>query len=418
MKINSINNTNLTFGYNKKLNEKLENTLKKDDAPIASRILDLNKYCNSVEDQIDILNKNNQSTSKTNQLWDLLIPVKTALAEKIEELYPKLNYAKKEGEHYYNQGYKEVQKGILPEKSGKFALGSQILNLIGENTNEDDNASSSLELLTPYVPKNNSPKNLDEVTVNSNVKKKLYDCLITTTQNPASAQKDLEEYGLIYPKGILLHGPSGCGKSRIIEAIANETQIPMFNLNLAVAVTNPAFFNQAFQYIDSFIVKNDTPVLLQMENIDTIQEAEGISNINIAQISDLMNDNPNIIVLATAEDNKNLNPKIKSRFEEQINVPLPNKEERMAIIADNLFDKSKASEFLKSLTNLEEVANLFDKNSIKDLNIASEKAARIAKNNGKREIGIEDFKLAKKEMDNEEGTQKNPNRGKIGYVLN
>ena len=102
MKINNING--VTFGYNKNLNNNVNNRLsKKRGIPeVDQSLLELNKYCINTEKKLRSAEKHGE-TDLVNFYSNLLITIKPQLAEEINERFPDINYRQKEIDSYNDE---------------------------------------------------------------------------------------------------------------------------------------------------------------------------------------------------------------------------------------------------------------------------------------------------------------------------
>ena len=102
MRIHSI--ANISFGYNKELNEKVNNKLKyaKGNKELAKTLLDMNNLCNSTEDRLREAEKDKKQ-NLVEMYSSLFIPLKPIVADQLEYRFPLLNYRKTELEGYKNE---------------------------------------------------------------------------------------------------------------------------------------------------------------------------------------------------------------------------------------------------------------------------------------------------------------------------
>ena len=134
-------------------------------------------------------------------------------------------------------------------------------------------------MLEVYNPSPQSPKGFSDVAGMSDLKRDLSEGIIQLIQNPEQAKLDFDDYGKTIPKSILLYGPPGCGKTYITQALAAETESPLYLLNISKAGSH--YINMtskniqaAFDEMISIADKSDKPCLLFMDEIDTMAAAQ------------------------------------------------------------------------------------------------------------------------------------------------
>lgn len=89
----------------------------------------------------------------------------------------------------------------------------------------------------------------DQIGGLSNLKKWIY-------QRAKAFEPKAREYGLPYPRGILLNGPQGCGKTVLAKATAHELNVPLFALDIgdlygSLVGSTEANFRKMIKVVDS-----------------------------------------------------------------------------------------------------------------------------------------------------------------------
>ncbi|MFT6716855.1 MAG: cell division protease FtsH [Saprospiraceae bacterium] len=206
--------------------------------------------------------------------------------------------------------------------------------------------------------------------------------------------------GAKIPKGALLVGPPGTGKTLIAKAVAGEAQVPFFSLSGSDFVE--MFVGVGASRVRDLFkqAKEKSPCIIFIDEIDAIGRARGknpAQNSNDERENTLnqlltemdgFGDNSGIIVLAATNradilDRALLRP---GRFDRQIYVDMPDKNEREAIFKVHLkplkIDETVDVEFLASQTPGFSGADI--------ANICNE-AALIAARTDKKSVEKQDF---------------------------
>lgn len=159
--------------------------------------------------------------------------------------------------------------------------------------------------------------------------------------NPVRAK----EFGLSFPKGILLLGVPGCGKSLCAKAIAMEWNLPLLKLDPANLYNK--YIGESEKNFKRAMVTSEklAPVILWIDEIEKAfssshgNEDGGVSmRIFGSFLTWLQDRNGDVFVVATANDIDRLPPEFlrKGRFDEIFFVDLPSAESRKAIFEIHL----------------------------------------------------------------------------------
>ena len=165
--------------------------------------------------------------------------------------------------------------------------------------------------------------------------------------NPEKAK----EFGLTFPKGVLLLGVPGCGKSLCAKAVATEWGLPLLKLdpsniyNKYIGETEKNF-KRAMKTAEKI-----SPVILWIDEIEKAfssaggdSEDGGVSRrIFGTFLSWLQDRKGDVFIVATANDVTKLPPEFlrKGRFDEIFFVDLPSEEARTAIFGIHLEKRGK-----------------------------------------------------------------------------
>lgn len=205
------------------------------------------------------------------------------------------------------------------------------------------------------------------------------------------------------PKGILFVGPPGTGKTLLARAIAGELKIPVFAVSMGSLVTGGAeairsLFNQARAVIATGKAKK---VLIFIDELDAIGTRFGKKALGAYELSVLnqlltelegFEDRNDIIVIAATNRPENVDPALKraGRFDWTIEISLPDKKKREALIRNILAKKGVDSLGL----NLEKTLELSEEFNVPDILVLVEKAAMLAVNDNRNYITEEDLDSA------------------------
>ena len=165
--------------------------------------------------------------------------------------------------------------------------------------------------------------------------------------------------GAVVPRGVLMVGPPGTGKTLLARAVAGEAQVPFFS------VTGSSFVELfvgvgASRVRDLFAeARKRAPAIIFIDEIDAIgqrraggagayvsnDEREQTLNQLLAEM-DGFEPTAGIVVLAATNRPEILDPALlrPGRFDRQVTIPLPNVNERAAILAVHCRGKKLAGD--------------------------------------------------------------------------
>ena len=221
----------------------------------------------------------------------------------------------------------------------------------------------------------------------------------------ANAKEDLEEVvdflkhpakfkglGARIPKGVLLIGPPGTGKTLIARAVAGEAKVPFYSISGSEFVEMFVGVG-ASRVRDLFAkAKKNAPCIIFVDEIDAVgrrrgtgmggghDEREQTLNQILVEM-DGFEQGENVIVLAATNRADVLDPALlrPGRFDRRVNIILPDRKDRLAILKVHLKDKP-----LHSDVDVEALAAKTAGSSGADLsNIVNEAAIRAARRNSK-----------------------------------
>lgn len=464
-----------SFGYDKKANDelrlKLINYRDNEDKEWGNTLLNLQWHCNTLEDSIRICEKkmvkDEKLSHKFHDYVDIFLSSKEALCAYVVDTFPETDFSDKEFLHYQHQlaikKYpKEDWRKSVCEKIQDWCQQTRNINQFygktlkdpepvdvepsNKETESKNNAQkpqgtsekpettddtsvdkpSTQSQLDKTNPKSfleifhngpNTPKGFCDVAGMAQLKQELSDGIIQYIINPEQAQLDFEEYGKTMPKAILLYGPPGCGKTYITQALSQEVQTPLYMLNISKAGSHyinltSKNIKEAFEQVTELSKKSDKPIMLFMDEIDTMafDRSSRTENEDLKQVGTLLQEidkvkNANVILIGATNKVNLLDPAIRRRFDMKTLVDIPDVESIQALVKKNLSSYKKGQQLMHSDEEILEIAKLLKGFSNSSICNISKQAALNALNRDRADIAFEDFEKAIKET-----TEEKPDR--------
>lgn len=262
------------------------------------------------------------------------------------------------------------------------------------------------------------------------LKELLNDRIVGALKNPKQAELDFVEYGKKSPRGILFYGPPGCGKTTITEHLATEAGVKLLKVEAGsvggIYVHETSIYTDAvFNYAESIATK-DKPVIVLIDDADAFftKRNEHSKSWEAEEMATFLNriqkagDN-NVVVIAATNRYDIMDEAIRSRFEEQIYVGLPDFEARKAIVKMFMSQRTKGKAIAENEDALNTLAQKLDKFPIRAIKMISDKASIAALKDGRRDITVQDFEKIISENKNmqvkEENYKTNVDKKPIGF---
>ncbi len=439
MRIQSINNT-VNFGYNKQLNDTVNKKLEKakGNKELAKTLLEMNRFANATEDKLRQAEKN-----KNQQLVDIysniFINIKPTITEVLDKRFPQLKYRETELSTYRKElspknpkseeytWKDEIIDELMDEEEFKAVMQEEMRmhNIDNIDTNSkitpeskktsnqspqvqknknNKQVKKQAELLEKFTPTEYSPTGFSSLGGMDDVKEALFDKVIYPLYYPENAKLDEIEYGKKTPRGELFYGPPGCGKTAIMQALAMESGIPLYNLKISKAgskYVNESANNvqQAYEQAVKIAEESGKPVFLAMDEMESLTskrkggETGSEDDKMVSTLLQIIEEarGRNVIILGATNCFDQLDDAIKSRFEDKIYIGLPDDETRKAVLKVLLKRRTKGVALADNDEELAKVVKLTNGFSNRDLTILTDKASLIARKDNRRDIMASDF---------------------------
>lgn len=157
--------------------------------------------------------------------------------------------------------------------------------------------------------------------------------------------EDPESFGQWAPKNILFYGLPGTGKTMIVKALSNELNIPLYLVKATSLIGE--YVGDASSKIHDLFKKasENAPSIVFIDEIDAIALHRSFQSLR-GDVSEIVNslltemdgieENKAVITIGATNNQSSLDLAVRSRFEEEIEFNLPNDDERLKIIENNL----------------------------------------------------------------------------------
>lgn len=154
-----------------------------------------------------------------------------------------------------------------------------------------------------------------------------------------------ESFGPWAPKNILFYGLPGTGKTMLVKALANELEVPLYLIK-ATSLIGDHVGDGASKIHDLFKKASDnSPSIIFIDEIDAIALHRSFQSLR-GDVSEIVNslltemdgisENTSVITIGATNNPTSLDYAVRSRFEEEIEFKLPDDDERLDIIENNL----------------------------------------------------------------------------------
>jgi transitional endoplasmic reticulum ATPase len=171
-----------------------------------------------------------------------------------------------------------------------------------------------------------------------------------------------KQLGIDAPKGVLLHGPPGCGKTLLAKAVANESEAYF------VSVGGPEIHSKFYGESEGMLrevfklAEQNAPSIVFIDEIDAIapkrDEVYGeVEKRVVAQLLALMDglkERGQVVVIGATNRVNSLDPALRrpGRFDREIEIGMPDREGRLAILQIHTRGMPLSDVDLKALANV------------------------------------------------------------------
>ena len=154
-----------------------------------------------------------------------------------------------------------------------------------------------------------------------------------------------ESFGPWAPKNVLFYGVPGTGKTMLVKALANVLEVPLYLIK-ATSLIGDHVGDGSSKIHDLFKkASENAPSIIFIDEIDAIALHRSFQSLrgDVTEIvnsllteMDGINENSSVITIGATNNPTSLDYAVRSRFEEEIEFKLPNDDERLTIIENNL----------------------------------------------------------------------------------
>ena len=154
-----------------------------------------------------------------------------------------------------------------------------------------------------------------------------------------------ESFGPWAPKNILFYGVPGTGKTMLVKALANELDVPLYLIK-ATALIGEHVGDSSSKIHDLFKkASENAPSIIFIDEIDAIALHRSFQSLR-GDVSEIVNslltemdgisENEAVITIGATNNPASIDYAVRSRFEEEIEFKLPDDDERLVILENNL----------------------------------------------------------------------------------
>lgn len=195
-----------------------------------------------------------------------------------------------------------------------------------------------------------------------------------------AAKERLGKYNLLPKKKILLHGVPGCGKTMSAERIAWNLGLPLLKVRFD-ALLSSYFGESASNLRAVFDYCKREPVVLLLDECDFIAKSRSSTQQDVGEVPRIVNMLLTLLdeysapglVFATTNLKLTLDEALFRRFDDVIELPMPQLEEREKILCMTLSAIPVSDD-----VNIHEIANKMDGYSYANIVLTAQRAAKYS----------------------------------------
>lgn len=226
----------------------------------------------------------------------------------------------------------------------------------------------------------------------------LLETRLLSIEKEYAAKDRLRKYNLTPKHKILLYGPPGCGKTLGVERIAWNLGLPLLKVRFDSLLSS--YFGESASNLRSvFDYCKKEPVVLLLDECDFIAKSR-VTSQDVGEVPRIVNmlltllDEYNApgLIIATTNLKVTLDEALFRRFDDIIEIPLPEINERKRLLEMTL----SAIPTLPDV-DFEKLANRMEGYSSANIVLIAQRAAKIGILEGNKKVNGEYFELALKE---------------------
>ena len=223
---------------------------------------------------------------------------------------------------------------IIPDYGFEIVTAKPNNSIISDNT--------KIKIITDEIDKTSENKVKSNITLadivgQDNAKSKVK-VITRYLENP-------ESFGPWAPKNILFYGLPGTGKTMLVKALSNELNAQLYLIKATSLIGEHV--GDASSKIHDLYKKasENSPSIIFIDEIDAIALHRSFQSLR-GDVSEIVNslltemdgieENESVITIGATNNPSNLDLAVRSRFEEEIEFKLPNDNERLMILENNL----------------------------------------------------------------------------------
>ena len=210
-----------------------------------------------------------------------------------------------------------------------------------------------------------------------------------------TAKERLSKYNLTPKQKILLYGPPGCGKTLSAERIAWNLGLPLLKVRFDSLLSS--YFGESASNLRAvFEYCKREPVVLLLDECDFVAKSR-VSTQDVGEVPRIVNmlltlldeyEAPGLVI-ATTNLKVTLDEALFRRFDDVIEMPMPEIQER-----EKLFKMTLSAIPVSPDVNYQELAKKMDGCSSANIVLTAQRAAKISVLEGRKRVCIEHFEQA------------------------